>query len=1464
MVPLLMALTLVLGLLVASEPAQAQSSPNLQASGQDIDSSTVAPNTAVTTQSVSATDPLSGSAGWVFQMGSPSQAAVTSPEISVESGNPASGFSSGGACSGVTAQTATLPFTWSEASFPGSGCPGPYQLTANLGSFTPVTFSPGFDSYRTVNTVSVAAGGTQNMTVGVTAQASDLGTAAAQFSVQWSSSGQTGMASASVTDTGSGNPVPNCPQPDPGTAACLSSAPTTFPNPGSQWTLNHPVVGDEYDFGAVLDNQSGTAITSLPNVTVTGIPNSAPPDIQNQTSTGTSATLLDSTLDGSTPGSGAVTFSAGEEANWTLNLQHETVVDYQGYPSQGGGGGGGLSVMPNSALADGSTVSVSGTGLQANTSYQLEECDPSGCDPTNSVPITTDGSGNFSSTPFTVHESITVDGSPATCTVVGCSIEATGTTQQPPPTAGITFGGGGGGGGGGSLNVAPNSGLGDGTTVSVSGGGLQANTGYQLQECDPSGCDPTNSVPVTTDGSGNFGPTPFTVHENITVNGSPVDCAPSGCAVAATGPQQPPPFQAITFAVGLSVTPSTNLNDQSIVSASGSDLQPNATYLLEECTAAGCDPSNSVSVTTDGTGSFGPTSFTVNQDIDVNGTQVDCAFSSCSIEATGQGQPAPSVQITFFSGTLYPSTTGGLLDGQPISVTSDRLAGGTTATYGLYECTTVACDPSTLSQVITDSFGHVSTIYTVHQHISYADPVTGSPDDVNCYSTQCYLQAFDSNGAAVTGPSDIWFAGSPLQDASLFGTVTLPGGIALPPGTESGVEACEGGPCTSPGGTTIAQPGSITTNVDAASTNYGFTSLTPGQQWDVVAWADVETATGPVTLVSSNFTMTATAGEVVVNDFTIEGDPLPAPSGGFATGKVLDLLGNAVPDNPFGGPDYSPQSGVLACPGGEVFGDPDCTDITNLLTPTNTSTGDYNFWLPTGTWNLAPYTTFAGIPGAPAITGDYHQVTITNDDPVVNLVIPLALTLTYTGPTEVTNGATAVLSGTIVDQNGNPIGDHLVTLSLGTQSCTAWTGQTTGIATCPIVVSQAVGPASASMDLTQTPQYEPSSAVSGYVQAPQTITFTSKAPTNAVYGGTHYKVTAIGGGSHNPVTFSLGASSSGCSLTGAVVNFTGVGTCVIDANQAGNTEYSAAPQVQQSFAVAPASTKTALSLTTPVAYGAEASADFTVTVSATKATPTGTVAVNEGSTTLCTITLSSGTGTCSLTAAQLPAGRYTVAAVYSSSNANLSGSTSAAKTLAVKAAPTTTALSLTTPVTYGAEGSADFTVTVSATGATPTGTVAVREGTTTLCTITLSSGTGECSLTAAQLPARSYAVAAVYSSSTANFSGSRSTAETLVVTKAGSTLTAKAPTTTTSGAKTAVSSSGTLTSSVSGLPIAGQKVIFTLNGTGSPSCSATTDALGVASCSVTVTTSVYDSTTSDTAIYVGNADYLSSQATEPA
>src|SRR6185295_7675746 len=99
----------------------------------------------------------------------------------------------------------------------------------------------------------------------------------------------------------------------------------------------------------------------------------------------------------------------------------------------------------------------------------------------------------------------------------------------------------------------------------------------------------------------------------------------------------------------------------------------------------------------------------------------------------------------------------------------------------------------------------------------------------------------------------------------------------------------------------------------------------------------------------------------------------------------------------------------------------------------------------------------------------------------------------------------------------------------------------------------------------------------------QTITFTSTAPAGASVAGPTYTVTATAS-SGLPVTFTIDATATGvCSIAGSTVSFIGAGTCVIDANQAGNGGFNPAPQVQQSFAVATSTQTISFTSTAPVA-----------------------------------------------------------------------------------------------------------------------------------------------------------------------------------------------------------------------------------------------------------------------------------------
>ena len=85
-------------------------------------------------------------------------------------------------------------------------------------------------------------------------------------------------------------------------------------------------------------------------------------------------------------------------------------------------------------------------------------------------------------------------------------------------------------------------------------------------------------------------------------------------------------------------------------------------------------------------------------------------------------------------------------------------------------------------------------------------------------------------------------------------------------------------------------------------------------------------------------------------------------------------------------------------------------------------------------------------------------------------------------------------------------------------------------------------------------------------KASQTISFGPLA--DKVFGDAAFEVSAISGASGNAVTFAAVGSNGICSVSGATVSLLGKGTCTIRASQAGNANYEAAPDVDQSFQVA--------------------------------------------------------------------------------------------------------------------------------------------------------------------------------------------------------------------------------------------------------------------------------------------------------
>ena len=375
--------------------------------------------------------------------------------------------------------------------------------------------------------------------------------------------------------------------------------------------------------------------------------------------------------------------------------------------------------------------------------------------------------------------------------------------------------------------------------------------------------------------------------------------------------------------------------------------------------------------------------------------------------------------------------------------------------------------------------------------------------------------------------------------------------------------------------------------------------------------------------------------------------------------------------------------------------------------------------------------------------------------------------ISFTPPSSGTVGGSVTLSGT-GGGSGNPV-VFSVDPSSGAGVCavSGTNGTTlnyTAGGSCVIDANQA-----GNAGYAPAPQVRKTITVH---KAAQSISFTP--PASGVVGAP-VTLSATGGGSGIPVIFSVDPSSGAgvCAVSGTngtTLNYTAGGSCVIDANQAGNASYAPAPQVQDPIPVAKATSQTVLSLSSPSeTYGQEKSLVITVTVSPQFAgTPTGTVTVVAGSKTLCSkVPLSSGKATCSpASATALTVGKYGITATYSGS-AQFDASTSSATTLTIAKATSETVLSLSkSSVAFGQEKSLVISVTVSPQFAgTPTGTVTVVAGSKTLCSkVPLSSGKATCSPASATiLPNGKYSVKATYSGS-AQFGTSTSAAKSLTIT----------------------------------------------------------------------------------------------------
>jgi hypothetical protein len=177
-----------------------------------------------------------------------------------------------------------------------------------------------------------------------------------------------------------------------------------------------------------------------------------------------------------------------------------------------------------------------------------------------------------------------------------------------------------------------------------------------------------------------------------------------------------------------------------------------------------------------------------------------------------------------------------------------------------------------------------------------------------------------------------------------------------------------------------------------------------------------------------------------------------------------------------------------------------------------------------------------------------ENITTTDTITIAVLTVPK---IYWTAPAPITYGTP--LSATQLDATGSVDGTLTYTPPAGTVLPAGQ--QTLSVTLTPNNTTQ-YAPATDTVTITVNP-------------ATQSITFTPPA-SPVTYPVSPITLSATGGASGNPVVFSIVSGPGSVSgVNGSTLTVTGIGTVVVAANQAGNTNYTAAPQVTQSIVVNP-------------------------------------------------------------------------------------------------------------------------------------------------------------------------------------------------------------------------------------------------------------------------------------------------------
>jgi hypothetical protein len=598
-------------------------------------------------------------------------------------------------------------------------------------------------------------------------------------------------------------------------------------------------------------------------------------------------------------------------------------------------------------------------------------------------------------------------------------------------------------------------------------------------------------------------------------------------------------------------------------------------------------------------------------------------------------------------------------------------------------------------------------------------------------------------------------------------------------------------------------------------------------------------------------------GDVLVADST--NDYLMDPNGNVIH-TYSCILGATAPSNPPANTSY-----ITSCQG-QLFSvavDPDGTDFwtgdsySGNIWEVNIATGAIDQQIDTG----------SGLLYGLSVKGELRVAQATSS----TTTQPTPTTLTVASPTTpIEVGQPTQVSAVLTNSTTNaPIAGEPVTLTLnGTETCTATT-DSTGTATCSITPGEPSGTytltasfagdstSSGSSSTTQSPPNGSSSGSGSLTIAPDTTSVTYTGPTGTasapIVNGQPITLTATlttdtpTSGTPlptKPVTFTIGSGSTAQSCTTGVTDANGDVSCTIPSVNQPTSNVTITTSFAGDSYDTPVTATTAATVTEPTiltvntgtsAYSNQTNVSATLTDAITNQPISGeSVTLTLNGTETCTATTnSSGVVTCPITPGEA-AGTYT-----------LTGSFGGDTTLPLQLASATgnnqfvvtldqTELTYTgNTTTQNGQSYTLSGVLTSNGGATPvvgqTVTFTLGSGSSAqTCTgVTNSTGLASCTVTVTGQPQGPIPVTDSYTSNGYYQSASASATVNL---PEGTSLTVSPGTGTYNGTTTLT---GTLMNTTTNEPVPNQQVTLTVNGT--QSCTATTNASGVASCSVTTT-----------------------------